>query len=472
MSKKIEDYFGTISSPPPSKRKKQLPPTPPSIFAPIENNDDDGAVFDVDDADYGTVDFNRARLPKAGKRAGKTWEAMQGKFKPDSYTFTAIPPRQTTVTTKELSRFTKNLADMLINGNLRIKFSPKCATRAGAKQYCLTKLDDRGYPRFKLIGTNAKDPFGNDICDMNGDQVDDIIICDKQGNPVIINGYKLVQASPFKKIWMNIRANGETKDSFESWLSQQFHTEKDWNKISDQDWSRGKLDWDLTKAEEVARDAYNTYSMKGLGKPKLNTRLSARALWSSLYSEYLWNDVKASFVSTYSQLAPLIKCVNYLKLANAIYIISIEWEFAKTLNNGVNNYIQWFNYKQGNPKLVNKQLGMIVQQLYNTLGVEYQQDENKEQVNGVNTIKLITLSVNIISACFNVETSTNITQDIANIEQGDDTTINRYKDRFKKNIDIVVNQQVPGYLSYTQQQAAHKPQAVEGYEDYMNMTWK
>ncbi|MBD5584776.1 MAG: hypothetical protein HDQ88_06820, partial [Clostridia bacterium] len=474
--KNLFDYYSkdTYSSPPPKKRKR-IPRTPTNLFDDVDtdSNYEHPQLTGLDDDanDYGTVNFNRTRQT-SDKRAGKTWDNMKVNFSPDNYNFTTIPKKETTISTRELSRFTKNLADMLINGNLRIKFSPKCATRAGAKQYCQSKLDDRGYPRFKLIGTNAEDPFGNPICDMNGDQVDDIIICDKQGNPVIVNGYKLVQASPFKKIWMNAKASGKTNDSFEAWLAQQFNTTKDWTQINETDWQNGKIPWDLSKATAGAQSAYNTYNELGLGKPRLNTRLSARALWSSLYSEFIWNGAKYSFQVLNPTIAQLINCVNYLKLANALFIIQVEIPLAQEA--GKTNWIEWVNHKQSSPKLVKKQLGTRVQQLYLTLQGESEKYNNNDTTAGETTDNLIRLTTTVIKAAFNVEANqTQLASICESIVNGNApvSQINELKELFKTGIDRVVNNRFPGYLSYVKQQNERKPKAVAGFDDYMEMKW-
>ena len=456
---------------PPSNKRRRTPTTPNGPFDDNDTQQLNLNELEDDENDYGTVNFDIKRKA-TDKRASKTWYNMKSNFKPDAYDFTAIPPKESTISTKDLSRHVKHLADMLINGNLRIKFSPKCATREGAKRYCQTKLDDRGYPRFKLIGTNATDPFGNSICDMNGDKVDDIIICDKQGNPVIINGYKLVQASPFKKVWMNAKASGTTQLSFESWLAQQFNTTKDWEKLTNNDWQNGKISWDLSKATTEAQNAYNTYNNLGLGKPRLNTRLSPRALWSSLFSEFIWVGVKYVFQDSNKTIAALINCVNYLKLANAMFVITIEKQAAD--HAGKPNWIDWFNYKQSNTKLTKQQLGSRVQQLYITLKQESEVNANKETV-GETTEGLIKNTINVIKASFNV--NANKTQLEALCDKIDNQTasvsqINQLKEMFKNGVDKVVNNQFPGYLSYVKQSIARKPKAVDDFDNYMEMKWK
>ena len=89
------------------------------------------------------------------KRAGKTFDKL--KVKPDDYDFTAIPPSTSSGSVGDMTEYYKHFTDILINGNLRFKFIPKCSTREGAIQYCASKFDDRGYPKYRLIDTNTTD---------------------------------------------------------------------------------------------------------------------------------------------------------------------------------------------------------------------------------------------------------------------------------------------------------------------------
>ena len=445
------------------KNKKQSTETPPSLFAPIQRMNDE--------KDYGTLNqILKKRTSTGGRRPNREWGDIQNYMRPSAYAFEAIPERERVISEHELSEFKKNLADMVINGNLRIKFSPKCATREGAKEYVQSKVDDRGYPKYRLIGTNAEDFFGNKICDINGDRVDDVIICDKKGNPVIVNGYKLVQASPYKKVWANIKAaNPETTPNFNIWLAEQFNTTKDWSKLGEADWARGKLDWDVSKASERAQAAYSGYKELGLGKPHLNTRLSARALWSSVFSQFIWENVKSTFESqaAYKDIVGLIKLVDYLKVANALYNVQIEWRTAG--DSGKQNWIEWTNAKRGNQKQYNKLMGMKVQDMYKQLTKEVS-DGTENQPKSLHR-NLITQAIKLIKDGFNVESDEATAAQLSKrVLSGNATSkeIKGYKNTFKDNIDSALCKVIPGYKQYL----AQKPQKQGKFEDYINMEWQ
>ena len=446
-----------VPSPP---RRSRLPPTPESLNDPIRFNAD----MTDDDNDYGTINPKR-KQGSSGRRANRQWDSIADRFDPKGYNFTAIPQKQA-LTDRQLSVFKQYLADMIINGNLRIKFSPKCATRKGAEMYCQTKMDEDGYPKYRLIKPNSTDFFGNEIYDVNGDRVDDVIICDKKGNPVIINGYKLVQASPYKKVWANEKASGKTPLSFNEWLEVKFHTTKDWSQINENDWDRGKIAWDLSKAEENARTAYAGYSSLGLGKPKLNTRLSARALWSKVFSTYIWEAVKLTFVDRNQQLSGLVKLVDYLKVSNAMYNITIEWTAADEIN--CQDWITWVNYKNSHPKEANKMMGVAVQKLYAQLDQE-DRSNTAGQTTSQHT-KLINAAVKMIVDGFNITKDGNTARQIAaRVESGSAPVaeIKAYKDSFKANIDSDLTKVIPGFKQYLQS----KPKKRENFDDYAYMTW-
>ena len=186
------------------------------------NSDDD------DPKDYKPISRNTS------KRVDKTMKTVKKHLK-DDYEFD-----NRTVNTSE---FRDSLWNILINGNYRVKFSPKCATRTGAKEYCKRKFDGNGYPLYRLIPPNDTDDFNNQICDLNDDKVDDVVIVDKSGRPVIINGYKLVKASPYKKIWQEERARKGGKIlPFNYCLQKKFDLAHTWD-YSKEVWEKGERYW-------------------------------------------------------------------------------------------------------------------------------------------------------------------------------------------------------------------------------------
>ena len=434
------------------------------------------AVSDfMEDPQSVQLDFkSRSKPSKLNRKAWSDLRADLSGNLSDAYSF-QVKQRDAAA----LSGYNKNLADMLINGNLRIKFIPKCSTRAGARLYCESKLDDKGYPRYKLIGTNATDPFGNKICDMNGDQVDDIIICNSQGTPVIVNGYKLVPASPYKKIWKNMKAAGATDDSFESWLASQFNAVKDWSNITADEWQNGKTSWTVASiTDENARAAYNTYNELGLGKPRISTRLSASAVWSSLYAKFAWQDVITSFCDNAPGLRSIFKVIDYLKVANAMYIKFVELPVATQLGQG-GNWVSWTNYKQVNKEQVRKALGLRVQEIYKAVVASSASDTSKTAAynDKNNTLyQIVKASLDMLEECLgNIVGSTEEVQQLAlGIEQGtvDKQDLKAYKDDFKKIVVQYITDFAPNYAQLVIQKNKAKVKPVHDIGNYALMRWK
>ena len=240
----------------------------------------------------------------------------------------------------DTSAYRKNFLDMIINGNLRVKFIPNAATRDTAKKYVLTHLDDNGVPLYRLLPTNATDPFLNQITDLNGDQVDDIVLVDKKGIPVIVNGYKLVAASPYKKIWAaHYNTKQARKDNpFNKWLYSMFN--KNLNKVN---WEEGH--WNI-EANEQMKEAIKTYKSKGLPTPRISSRLTPNSYWSSIFSN-LWK----AFWIRFPDLEPLKKLVKYITVSNIVFIKHFDIPTKKFIEENIYNnrqlsYDDWVSFKK------------------------------------------------------------------------------------------------------------------------------
>ena len=317
-------------------------------------------VSPIDTAEFKS---NYMQSVPTGKRAGKTFEASQKRLN-DLYIF---ENKQSI----DVSKFRGELFDILINGNYRIKFSPKCATRDGAEAYCKKKFDKNGYPLYRLIPArrDTLDPLGNPICDLNGDKVEDIVIVDTRGKPVIINGFRLVKADPYKKLWQTERIAGKTNDSFEVWMKNLTGTTKTWN-YKQKQWDAGKID---VKYDGDFIKAVNAYQKVGLSKPKVSTKLNARGLWSSIFSKIwqlaLYNmfggevEIDGESVN-YQFMEPLKGIFSYLKTCTAVFILQYELQVMKS--HECNDWNEWVKYKKVHSKAVNSELGLKIQEDYNT----------------------------------------------------------------------------------------------------------
>ena len=208
----------------------------------------------------------------------------------------------------------------------------------------------------------------NPICDLNGDKVDDIIIVDKSGRPVIINGYKLVRADPYKKLWNTERINaikrGKEIKPFEEWMRDLMEVKRTWN-YDEQTWKEGKVEFDPEQISGKGKTVYNMYAKSGVGKPRIGTRITARGLWSSIFAK-LWKvalttmftDKKNQHGSTiyYSRLEPLKTLFNYFKVSTAIFIVKYEVKVMEAHECG-NNWVKWLSYKSAHSKEINAELG-------------------------------------------------------------------------------------------------------------------
>ena len=126
------------------RRSKQ-----PSIKSPIKTDTTTpkykfNALSYDDNNNYGNIDWDGMQQVGRGRRPDKTWETVNQHLTDAQYTY------PTYNSSHQLSQFNQYLTDMLINGNYRIKFTPKCSTRASATEFCRRKLDDEGRPIYRL----------------------------------------------------------------------------------------------------------------------------------------------------------------------------------------------------------------------------------------------------------------------------------------------------------------------------------
>ena len=215
--------------------------------------------------------------------------------------------------TRDLAKYRQALLDTVINGNLRIKFVAKAATRDLAKEYVESHLDENGIPMYRLLPTNSTDPLGNKITDLNGDGVDDIVLVDRRGSPVIVNGYKLVAASPYKKVWASIHKTREARkqNPFNLWLYSMYN-----KNIMNVDWDKGE--WKMEPKEEMST-LISAYKEVGLPKPRIGKRLSPTSYWASVFSP-MWK----IFWTHFPKLEPLKALVKYVNAANILFIIYFD----------------------------------------------------------------------------------------------------------------------------------------------------
>ena len=362
---------------------------------------------------------------------------------------------------ENISLYKNYLWDILINGNYRVKFIPKCSVRTSAIEYCKRKFDNDGFPLYRVLPPNGKkDPFGNEICDLNGDQVDDVVIVDKQGKIAIVNGYKLVKASPYKKIWKQEFASEKTDKPFNIWLQEQFEVTRDWN-YNEQQWNAGKFAFDIDKVKnDKAKSAYTTYMNKGLGKPKLSTRITARGLWSSIFSKIWQLTLYSMFTDENGKYLKHLKVIfNYMKVCNAVFIEKYEIPLM-VASHCENDWLSWIMQKKNNPKAINAKLGLQIQQDYNEslkqiipINGTIKEDADLSKANLLNELIGITIKVIMFAANIKQETLEQVKALASKIQNGaiSKSELNSYKNTFKNNVDLYIDSIVGGngvYLKY------------------------
>ena len=286
------------------------------------------------------------------------------------------PEDITTKNEHQLTYYKKNFLDTIINGNFRVKYIPNAATRDLATEYCHTHLDENNMPKYRLLPPNSKDPVGVPITDLNGDKVDDIVLVDKRGLPAIVNGYKLVRADPYKKIWQNQENTREKRllKPFNVWLNQQFN-----KSIDNVDWNKGEYNIKPNANMEKYMAAYTDV---GLPKPSVRSKLTPSSYWASMYSK-IWGIFWASFPPENgfrSSILRLKAVTRYLPICNAVFIALFDApackEYSKVFYEGkLIPYKTWNTIRKTEKKWYNEYVGGRLQLFYDK-GIKEMFDDN------------------------------------------------------------------------------------------------
>lgn len=255
---------------------------------------------------------------------------------------------------RDASKYKQAFLNLIINGNYRIKYIPDAARRDTAHKYCKRHIDADGIPLYRLLPTNATDPLGSSITDLNGDRVDDIVLVDKRGNPAIINGYQLVQASPYKKAWAAKHTTKEARilNPFNTWLAEMF--QKSLNNV---DWEAGEY---KMEANEEMGNMIDIYSKIGLPKPRVSKRLTPNSYWASVFSHiwhFFWNKL-------YVNVSQLRKLTDYLSSTNVMFAVLYDQPALLATENNMGrkiNYPDWILYKKVNSGKYNRAVGTKLQ---------------------------------------------------------------------------------------------------------------
>lgn len=260
---------------------------------------------------------------------------------------------------RDVNTYRRYFLDIIINGNFRVKYISSCAARDTAENYCKKRLDEDGVPSYRLLPPNSQDPNNVLITDINGDKVDDVVIVDRMGFPVIVNGYKLVRASPYKKVYLTTHPSKESrkKEPFNEWVEKQMGKLS----IDEIDQLENKIDWRSGKRTDIEPNAtmkkyIEHYTDIGLGKPRVKKSISPNGLFASAFSrvwKYFWNHTE------FVKVKKLTSYINFLKICNSVFLRLVELPVANEKFDG--SYVKYMNAKNGIHKgEVNEALGKKV----------------------------------------------------------------------------------------------------------------
>lgn len=419
----------------------------------LDDWNDEDRVNDL--ANKSKIDFNdetedyELSTPIVPKFGNKTYESnMKRLF--DEFT---IPPLK-----KNVSRYRQTFLDMIINGNFRVKFSPSLASRPSANNYCKKKLDKDGLPIYRVLPPNAKDAFGTPITDLNGDFIDEVVIVNKVGTPVVVNGYQLVKADIYKKLYNSKYNTPELrrKHPFNEWMNDMM------SRTNEVDWENGQ--WKFGEVKPKMKKAMDLYGNKlKIGKPRVSKKATPNSVFSKYFAQ-LWrefwdsDDVKNNKVCKH--------LVKYLNIVNAMFYHHIESPTIRKLKIGDkyegNTYKTWIDWKK------------IYKEAYTNVAGEEVNKFIKTITTAESKIKLLGDIWKLIFRCALIDENINKPE----AEYTSEWELNMYnnydyKAEFEKirnnsvkNINAFINNILPGYSNYVRIANKHKNDLITATNKY------
>lgn len=259
---------------------------------------------------------------------------------------------------QDASGYNKAFVDMIINGNFRIKYIPALANRETAEQYCQKKLNPDGQPIYRVLPPNAKDAYGNLITDLNGDFIDEIVIVNRSGVPVIVNGYQLVKADPYKKIW---KAKFHSKTSrknnpFNKWLAEEFG-----KTTANIDWENAKYNITNESRTDEMKYAMKLYGDQGLPKPKISKSFNPKGVFARKFGEVWRNFWNQESLKTNKVIKKFVPYINFSSLMYFLFVDRNIINERQTIIKTYKQFIEWKkNYKEAYNKMAAKNLQKFV----------------------------------------------------------------------------------------------------------------
>lgn len=260
---------------------------------------------------------------------------------------------------QDASGYNKAFVDMIINGNFRIKYIPALANRETAEQYCQKKLNPDGQPIYRVLPPNAKDAYGNLITDLNGDFIDEIVIVNRSGVPVIVNGYQLVKADPYKKLW---KSKFHTKKSrkenpFNKWLAEEFG-----KTIDNIDWENAKYNITNKDRTKEMKYAMKLYGEQGLPKPKISKSFNPKGVFARKFGE-VWRNFWAQ--KSLANNKVIKKFVPYINFSSLMYFLCVDQYIIDEKKQIIKTYKQFIEWKKNYKEAYNKMAAKHLQNFVN-----------------------------------------------------------------------------------------------------------
>ena len=258
----------------------------------------------------------------AGKNMGYEYAKPppRGKNKKLNVGYQNIPPMPD-IRTPTQPRFAGDLYDSLINVILNHKKEIKqtnAVTLPKAQKYA--KSMGKGY-RAAEVDLNPED----------GLKEREVVIYNKAGQPVVINGYKLTRSkAPFRKLWQENTRNGYVDDEYFSmndWLQEQY-------KPTDR-----KNPWETVQLGREVVPAFEQLYAQGYARPmKPKKQLSTYQVFGKLVSPLLKQMYAENGVNVCNKLCPPLQMLQFL------YTTAVEYPFAVKSGGNFANYSSFKKY--------------------------------------------------------------------------------------------------------------------------------
>ena len=227
-----------------------------------------------------------------------------------------------------------SLVNLVLNHKMELKKMPSLMTEEGAAKYANNTRDASGKPLYRLK-TN----------DINGDGENDIILYNRAGKPVIVNGYKAKPSdfgaiNAFRQLYPNEVLRKQV-GGMDGWVKSKYG------------FKSGEYAWDDHTVANESVPEFEMLSDRGYRKiPKPQTKKSFNTIFASVIKNAVkdfWN----AFAATNNYSPEISKLVSPLTLYRILFMLTQEAPLMQKL--GVSSYSEFKEKLKGRKSLVDKQ---------------------------------------------------------------------------------------------------------------------